>query len=51
VALAWLLAKSPVMIPIPGARQMASALDSAAAMRLVLTADDMADLDAAFPTL
>jgi aryl-alcohol dehydrogenase-like predicted oxidoreductase len=50
VALAWLLAKSPVMIPIPGASRPESAIDSAAAMKLVLTAADMAELDGAFPT-
>lgn len=49
VALAWLLAKSPVMIPIPGASKVANAIDSAAAMTLRLPADDMAELDAAFP--
>jgi aryl-alcohol dehydrogenase-like predicted oxidoreductase len=50
VALAWLLAKSPVMLPIPGASKPASAIDSAAAMSLVLTAAELAELDAAFPT-
>lgn len=50
VALAWLLAKSPVMLPIPGASKVASAVDSAAAMSLVLTATDLAELDWAFPT-
>jgi aryl-alcohol dehydrogenase-like predicted oxidoreductase len=50
VALAWLLAKSPVMLPIPGASKVASAVDSAAAMRLALTPADLAELDRAFPT-
>ncbi|MDP2309126.1 MAG: aldo/keto reductase [Pseudomonadota bacterium] len=50
VTLAWLLAKSPVMLPIPGASKVASAVDSAAAMKLVLTAEDLAELDRAFPT-
>jgi aryl-alcohol dehydrogenase-like predicted oxidoreductase len=45
VALAWLLAKSPVMLPIPGASRITSAVDSAAAMHLVLTPADHADLD------
>ncbi len=49
VALAWLLLKSPVMIPIPGASKVPNAVDSAAAMRLQLPSDDMAELDAAFP--
>ena len=49
VALAWLLAKSPVIIPIPGASQITSAIDSAAADALRLDADDLAALDRAFP--
>lgn len=50
VALAWLLAKSPVMLPIPGASKIGSAVDSAAAMQLALTPADLAELDRAFPT-
>jgi aryl-alcohol dehydrogenase-like predicted oxidoreductase len=50
VALAWLLAKSPVMIPIPGASKAENAVDSAAAMRLTLSDADLAELDRAFPT-
>lgn len=50
VALAWLCAKSPVMLPIPGASRVASAVDSAAAMHLRLDAQDLAALDKAFPT-
>lgn len=50
VALAWLLAKSPAIVPIPGASKITSAIDSAAAGSLVLTAEDLAQLDAAFPT-
>ncbi|MEZ4454027.1 MAG: aldo/keto reductase [Nannocystaceae bacterium] len=49
VALAWLLARSPVMIPIPGASRVESATESAAAARLRLGADDLAELDAAYP--
>jgi len=50
VALAWLLASSPVMIPIPGASRAESAVGSARAMALKLTADDMAALNQALPT-
>ncbi|HEY8379422.1 MAG TPA: aldo/keto reductase [Nannocystis sp.] len=50
VALAWLLAKSPVIIPIPGASKISSALDSAAVSGLRLEADDLALLEQAFPT-
>jgi len=50
VALAWLLARSPVIIPIPGASKITSAIDSAAAGSLALTGEDLAQLAAAFPT-
>lgn len=50
VALAWLLAKSPAIIPIPGASKITSAIDSAAAGSLALTDEDLALLAAAFPT-
>ena len=49
VALAWLLSRSPVVIPIPGASQISSAIDSAAADGLRLDEDDRAALDRAFP--
>ena len=50
VCLAWLLASSPAMIPIPGARRRESALSSAAAAELELQGADLAALDRAFPT-
>ncbi|MCV2393197.1 aldo/keto reductase [Actinotalea sp. M2MS4P-6] len=46
VALAWELAKAPVVIPIPGASRPASIQDSARAVDLVLTEDEFAALDA-----
>jgi aryl-alcohol dehydrogenase-like predicted oxidoreductase len=46
VALAWMLAKSPVVIPIPGASRPESVKDSAAAPTLELAEDDLARLDA-----
>ncbi len=49
VCLAFLLALSPAMLPIPGASRPASAQSSARAANLVLTSDDMAALRAAFP--
>jgi aryl-alcohol dehydrogenase-like predicted oxidoreductase len=49
VALAWLLGRSPVVIPIPGASRITSAIDSAAADGLRLDEDDRAALDRAFP--
>lgn len=47
VALAWELAQSPVVIPIPGAKRPESITDSAAAADLDLTPDEMARLDTA----
>ncbi len=46
VALAWELAQSPVVIPIPGAKRPQSITDSAAAAELDLTAEELAQLDA-----
>ena len=45
VTLAWELAQSPVVIPIPGARRPASITDSAAAADLELTDEQLARLD------
>jgi aryl-alcohol dehydrogenase-like predicted oxidoreductase len=47
VCLAWMLAKSPVVVPIPGASRPETIRDSAAATELVLTADEVTELDAA----
>ncbi len=46
VALAWELAQSPVVIPIPGAKRPTSIQDSAAAAGLELTSEELAGLDA-----
>jgi aryl-alcohol dehydrogenase-like predicted oxidoreductase len=45
VTLAWELAQSPVVIPIPGAKRAASITDSAAAAELDLTDEQVARLD------
>ncbi|MQS15679.1 aldo/keto reductase [Streptomyces kaniharaensis] len=45
VALAWLLARSPVMLPIPGASRPETIRDSAAAAQLVLGTEELALLD------
>lgn len=47
VTLAWMLATSPVVVPIPGSSRPESIADSAAATDLVLSADEIARLDAA----
>jgi aryl-alcohol dehydrogenase-like predicted oxidoreductase len=45
VALAWLLARSPVMLPIPGTGSLAHLEENAAAAKLRLQAADLAMLD------
>ncbi|MCF1599089.1 aldo/keto reductase [Streptomyces muensis] len=47
VCLAWLLARSPAVIPIPGASRPRTIRDSAAAADLVLGAEELARLDGA----
>jgi aryl-alcohol dehydrogenase-like predicted oxidoreductase len=47
VCLAWLLAKSPVVIPIPGSSRPATIKDSAAATHLRLTDAEITQLDEA----
>ena len=44
VSLAWMLATSPIVIPIPGSSRPETARDSAAAADLVLTADELSSL-------
>ncbi|MFD3532904.1 aldo/keto reductase [Streptomyces sp. NPDC058664] len=46
VALAWLLARSETVLPIPGASRPESARDSAAAADLDLDAEELAELNA-----
>jgi aryl-alcohol dehydrogenase-like predicted oxidoreductase len=50
VALAWLLRKSEVAIPIPAASKPQNARSSARAMTIELQPADLFQLDAAFPT-
>lgn len=46
VVLAWMLAKGPHVIPIPGASKERSARDSAAAADLELSAEELAEIEA-----
>ncbi|MDA4893077.1 aldo/keto reductase [Streptomyces sp. MS2A] len=46
VALAWLLAQQPWIVPIPGTRRTARIRENAAATQVALSADERADLDA-----
>lgn len=50
VCIAWLLHRSDVMLPIPGASRAESAWSSAAAASLQLRSDDLGELARAFPT-
>ncbi len=47
VALAWLLARSPVMLPIPGTASVEHLQENIAAAELELTGDELARLDEA----
>ncbi|MEU6356582.1 aldo/keto reductase [Streptomyces sp. NPDC047072] len=47
VCLAWMLAKSPVVVPIPGASRPETIRDSVAAAELRLSEQEIAELDAA----
>jgi aryl-alcohol dehydrogenase-like predicted oxidoreductase len=51
VALNWLLARDPHVIPIPGASKAAHAAENVAALGWVLTDDEFAAIDAASATL
>ncbi|GAB3206119.1 aldo/keto reductase [Marinactinospora endophytica] len=46
VALAWLLAQRPWIVPIPGTRRRSRVDENADATRVALSADETADLDA-----
>jgi aryl-alcohol dehydrogenase-like predicted oxidoreductase len=45
VALAWLLAQHPSIVPIPGTRRLERVAENGAATAVALSADDLADLD------
>ena len=47
VALAWLLAQRPWIVPIPGTRRLSRLDENVGATALELTAEDVAELDAA----
>jgi aryl-alcohol dehydrogenase-like predicted oxidoreductase len=49
VAIAWLLAQGPDIVPIPGCKRRATLEDTAAAASLTLSTQDLAALDAAAP--
>ena len=45
IALAWLLAKSPTIVPIPGSRKTARVTENIQAADITLTADEVAEID------
>ena len=47
IALAWLLAQKPWMVPIPGTRKLERLDENLGAVEVELTADDLRDIDAA----
>ncbi|MGW5002592.1 aldo/keto reductase [Streptomyces hydrogenans] len=49
IVLAWLLARSPAMIPVPGASRPASISDSAGATELRLNARELTELETLLP--
>jgi aryl-alcohol dehydrogenase-like predicted oxidoreductase len=49
VCLAWMITRSPVVIPIPGSSRPETIRDSAAAADLRLSDDEVARLDAGWP--
>ena len=49
LALAWVLAQSETLVPIPGTRRIRTLEENATAADLVLTPDDLARIEAVFP--
>lgn len=45
IALAWLLAQQPWIVPIPGTRRIERVEENAGATQVALSADEIADLD------
>jgi aryl-alcohol dehydrogenase-like predicted oxidoreductase len=46
IALAWLMAQKPWIVPIPGTTQMAHMLENSAAEAIRLTSSELAELNA-----
>jgi aryl-alcohol dehydrogenase-like predicted oxidoreductase len=49
LALAWVLAQGPHLVPIPGTRRIRTLEENAAAVDVVLSAEDLARIEAVFP--
>jgi aryl-alcohol dehydrogenase-like predicted oxidoreductase len=51
IALAWLLAQKPWIVPIPGTRKLERLDENIGAASLVLTADDLREIDTAYENI
>jgi aryl-alcohol dehydrogenase-like predicted oxidoreductase len=49
LALAWVLAQGPHLVPIPGTRRIRTLEENAAAVDIALSAEDLARIEAVFP--
>jgi aryl-alcohol dehydrogenase-like predicted oxidoreductase len=49
IALAWLMAQKPWIVPIPGTTQMAHMIQNVGATSVVFTPDDIKELNASVP--
>ena len=49
MTLAWLIARSPALVPLIGATRVETARDSLAARHLTLRGDEIAAIDAGLP--
>jgi aryl-alcohol dehydrogenase-like predicted oxidoreductase len=51
IALAWLLAQKPWIVPIPGSRNLARLDENIGALAVKLTPDDLLEIERAFSTI
>jgi len=51
IALAWLLAQKPWIVPIPGTRKLSRLEENLGAADIILTSDDLGEIDRAFKKL
>lgn len=51
ISLAWLLAQKPWIVPIPGTRKLERMLENVAAADIVLTPEDLREIDSAFTAI
>ena len=51
IALAWLLAQKPWIVPIPGSRKLERLDENIGALAVELTSDDLREIESAFSTM